>query len=68
MIDAPKYPDVHVKLIGEDGNGFAIIGRVQKAMRSAGVGEDEIDCFRKEAFAGSYDHLLQVCLEWVDCE
>jgi hypothetical protein len=68
MIDAPKYPDVHVRLIGEDGNGFAIVGRVQKAMRKAGIGEDEIDLFRKEAFSGSYDKLLQTSIDWVDVE
>jgi hypothetical protein len=56
MIDAPKYPDVRVRLIGEDGNGFAIVGRVQKAMRQAGISEDEIDLFRKEAFSGSHPH------------
>jgi hypothetical protein len=68
MIDAPKYPDVHVRLIGEDGNGFAIVGRVQKAMRQAGISEDEIDLFRKEAFSGSHDKLLQTCIDWVDLE
>jgi hypothetical protein len=68
MIEGPKYPDVHVRLIGEDGNAFAIVGRVQKAMRSSGISEDEIDLFRREAFAGNYDQLLQTCLEWVDVE
>jgi hypothetical protein len=68
LIISTKYPDVKVRLVGEDGNAFAIIGRVIAAMRKAGVDQAEIDCFRREAFAGSYDQLLQVCLEWVDCE
>ena len=68
MIEGPKYPDVHVRLIGEDGNAFTIVGRVQKAMRSSGISEDEIDLFHREAFAGNYDQLLQTCLEWVDVE
>lgn len=30
--------DVEVPLVGEDGNAFAIIGRVVRALRSAGAG------------------------------
>ena len=32
----PKY-DIEVQLSGEDGNAFAIMARVQKALRSAGA-------------------------------
>ena len=27
----PKYPEVVVRLVGEDGNAFAILGRVANA-------------------------------------
>ena len=64
----PKYPDVHVKMIGADGNAFAILGRVQKAMRLAGVPKAEVLAFYTEATSGDYDHLLQTCIRWVDCE
>ncbi len=37
----PKYPRVKVQLVGEDGNAFAILGRVQTAMRMAGVPKAE---------------------------
>ena len=30
-MSTPKYPQVKVKLVGEDGNAFAILGRVQRA-------------------------------------
>jgi len=30
MSISPKHPDVEVKLCGEDGNAFAIIGRVSR--------------------------------------
>jgi hypothetical protein len=33
----PKYPDVHVDFVGRDGNAFAILDRVQQALRQAGV-------------------------------
>jgi len=61
-----KYPDVEVQLSETDGNAFAILGRVQRALRQADVPSDEIDQFRKEATAGDYDHLLQTCMRWVD--
>lgn len=64
----PKYPNITVKLVGEDGNAFAILGRVAHALRRAGVSADEIANFRKEATSGDYDHLLQTCMRWVDCE
>jgi hypothetical protein len=37
-----KYPNVCVTLIGEDENAFAIVERVQRAMREAGVPAAEV--------------------------
>jgi hypothetical protein len=62
-----KYPNVHVNLVGEDGNAFAILGRVMKAMRRADVDPAEIKAFQQEATGGDYDRLLQTCMRWVDC-
>lgn len=62
----PKYPDIHVQLTGEDGNGFFIISRVMKAMRQAKVPKEEIDAFMDEAMSGDYDNLLRVCMETVE--
>jgi hypothetical protein len=62
-----KYPNVHVRLVGQDGNAFAIMGRVAQAMRSAGIGSAEIAKYHKECMSGDYDHLLQTCMRWVDC-
>ena len=64
MIDV-KYPEVEVDLVGEDGNAYSILGRVQKAMRRAGLPKDEIDAYLKEATAGDYNHLLATTCEWV---
>jgi hypothetical protein len=63
-----KYPHIEVKLVGEDGNAYSILGRVTRAMRRANAPKDEIDAFTKEATSGNYDHLLQTCLRWVNCE
>lgn len=63
-----KYPNVTVTLTGTDGNAFFIIGRVGKAMRNAGVPNDEIEAFRAEAMSGDYDNVLQTCMRWVEVE
>jgi hypothetical protein len=64
----PTYPHITVKLTGEDGNAFAILGRVLRAMRCAGVPQVERDTFRQEATASDYDHLLHTVIRWVDVE
>jgi len=64
-MDDVKYPKVKVKLVGEDGNAFAILGRVMGALRKAGVPKEKIDEFLTEAQSGNYDHLLQTCMHWV---
>lgn len=68
MTDEVKYPDVVVPLIGEDSNAMSIVGRVAKALRRAGVSNDEVAAFRLEAYSGDYDNLLNVVREWVEVE
>ena len=63
----PKYPII-VKLSGTDGNAFAVLGRVAKALKQSGVGQEEIDLFYEEATSGNFSHLLQICMKWVDVE
>lgn len=63
----PRY-DVTVELTGQDGNAFAILGAVQKALRRAGVPKAELDAFFAEATSGDYDHLLQTAMRWVNVE
>lgn len=60
----PKY-DVTVKLIGEDGNAWNVIGLVGKALKAAGADQTEVDAFRTEAISGDYNHLIQTTLKWV---
>lgn len=61
-----KYPNIHVELVGENGNAYAILGRVTKAMRRADLPKSEIDAFQKEAMSGNYDNLLQTVMRWVE--
>ena len=61
-----KYPKIKVKLAGEDGNAFAILGRVAEALRRNGVPQSEIDALIAEATSGDYNHVLQTCMYWVE--
>ncbi len=61
-----KYPDVTVKLSDTNGNAFAVMGTVSKALAGAGVTGTEINVFLAEAMGGSYDNLLVTCMRWVD--
>jgi hypothetical protein len=46
-------------MVGEDGNAFAIVGRVVRAIRRAGFSQSEIATYTSEATSGDYDHLLR---------
>jgi hypothetical protein len=63
-----KGPDQkpEVKLVGEDGNAFAIMGRVSKALQRAGADNEYVDQYRKESMAGDYDNLLMVAMKYVE--
>jgi hypothetical protein len=60
-----KYPEIEVELIGQDGNAYAIMGAVQKALRNAEVSKEEIDEYLKESMSGDYNHLLRTAMAWV---
>jgi hypothetical protein len=60
-----KYPNIKVRLVGEDGNAFFIIGRMRSALKKGGVNKETIEEFTTEATSGDYDHLLQTCMDWV---
>lgn len=61
------FTDAVVTLIGEDGNAFAILGRVRRAI-SRSDHPELVDAFLQEAMAGDYEHLLQTCMRYVTVE
>ena len=61
----PKY-DIKVRLTGNDGNAFAVLGKVQRALKAAGVPKEQRDAFFREATSGDYNALLATCMQWVD--
>lgn len=62
-----KYPNIKVKLVGMDGNAFAIMGRVDMALRRGGVSKEEREAYLAESRSGDYNNLLRTAMAWVDC-
>lgn len=57
---------VEVPLVGTDGNAFAIMGKVIREMKRAGVASQIIELYKDEATASGYDNLLRVTMRYVD--
>lgn len=55
-----------MKLVGEDGNAFAILGRFQKAARRSGWTKEQIHVVMKEAMSSDYNHLLATIIKHVE--
>jgi hypothetical protein len=59
---------IPLKLIGEDGNSFAIIAKAKTAARRAGWSHEQVDALVKDMMSGDRDHVLQVVMENFDVE
>lgn len=57
---------VEMRLVGEDGNAFAVLGRFRRAAHRAGWTPNEIRVVIEEATSGNYDHLLATILRHVE--
>ena len=55
-----------LKLVGEDGNSFMILGLARKAASKAGWTAEEWDKVRTEATSGDRDHLILIIMEHFD--
>ena len=62
-----QTPKPVLQLVGTDGNAFAIMGKVARALRQAGR-PDLVKPYMDEATSGDYDHLLQVTMKYVDVQ
>ena len=58
---------IKVKMVGEDGNAFACLGRCRQALRRAGKLELWNE-FNAEATSGDYNHLLSTIMDWFDVD
>lgn len=53
------------KLIGQDGNAFALMGYVSRALREEGLRE-LVPEMHQRAMAGDYNNLICVCDEYLE--
>jgi hypothetical protein len=66
--NTPKYPNITITmdLDGPDGNAFAIMGRVQSALKKAGATKEEITQHSMDSMSGDYDNLIAAQSRWVN--
>jgi len=63
-----RHPHVRVKLVGEDGNAFFILGRVSGEMKRERISEAEQKAFMDEAQSSDYNNLLRTVEQWVTAD
>lgn len=56
------------KLVGTDGNVFAIIGKVTRALKHAGQYDKSKEFMHRATNSGSYDDVLTLVHEYVEVE
>lgn len=54
-----------LKIIGTNGNAFAILGKAQRVAKQNGMDWEKI---RTEATSGDYDNLLSVMIKYFEVE
>ncbi len=59
--------NLSLKLVGEDGNAFSILGRAKNALKK-GNRMDLWDEYSKKAMSGDYNHLLCTTMDYFDCD
>lgn len=58
--------DIMYSLVGVDGNAYAIMGYVKRAMRKCGFSLEEQKEYIEKAMSGDYNNLLVVSMDYVD--
>ena len=66
--DDRKLTRPRVKLLGQDGNAFFILGQCRSAARAAGWIDDDWGRFHAEATNGDYNHLLVTVIRHFEIE
>lgn len=66
MEDLSSLPRPEIRLSGQNGNAYNVMGIAQEGMRKAGWTREQIDAYFEEARSGDYDNLLAVTMKY--CE
>lgn len=64
-----KFNDTYkpeCEMVGQDGNAFAIIGRVSKCLKAEGMADRAKEWQEKAMSQKSYDDLLALMYDYVD--
>ena len=68
--ETERIPAVSIVLTGTNGNAFAILGKIRKAIfrqvEDRDAAEKLWDEFHAEATSGDYNHLLATAMSWFD--
>jgi len=57
-----------LKIVGQDGNAFNLLGLAQRAAVKAGWSIEKWNSVRDEAVTGDYDHLLATLMNHFDVQ
>ena len=57
-----------VKLVGTDGNIFAVVGRCKQALKDAGQLDQAEEMMQRAFKSTSYDEALGICQEYIEAE
>lgn len=61
-----KQTGIEVQLTGQDGNIFAIMGRVKRAMRREGFEEESKEMAKEVMSCHSYSDALEIIADYVE--
>jgi hypothetical protein len=64
MNELENLPKPKIRLVGEDGNAYSIMGIAQKGMRKEGWTQAQINAYLEEATSGDYDNLLATTMKY----
>jgi len=55
-----------LKLTGQDGNAFFIIGKAIREAKRAGWSKEKIKEFQNKAMSGDYNNVVTTCMNYFD--
>ena len=61
-----EEPKPSVQLTGTDGNAFALMSKVAKALEQAGCSPSHVNRYHTESMQGDYSNLLRVASEFAN--
>jgi hypothetical protein len=59
-----KY-QAEIDLSTIDGNAYAIMGTVQRILKTVGASQEEIDQYLAESMSGDYTNLVETVNKWL---